>query len=384
MPISMQSPDVHSVCPPESTWSRFLDGNVEAKVLETLATHLENCTGCLEVVERLEAIERTPDHLACASPFLDEANCNRLVAKVMDAANVCDAYIDESDINEPLPERIGRFRIRGVLGTGGFGRVYLADDSLLQRTVAIKAPLRGKLGSEAAIANFLNEARHAAALDHPSIVPIYDVIADQSNRMLIVMKHIEGRSLADVLRSDRIDRYQAVQWMIQIARAVHFAHEQGFVHRDLKPSNILIDASGFPYVTDFGLGVNLRAVAKGDAISGGTPSYMSPEQIRDDGGVVDRRSDVWSLGVILTELLHGQRPFREPTRQMLYASIASAPPLLNSTTKTIELDAIIRQCLAKSPDDRYATAENMAITLRRWTHRHYASGISLKYLDLDL
>ena len=367
-------------CPPETAWASFIVGDVDASTLESLSSHLQNCHGCLELIEQLsDAAGRLHDPIS-PSPYLKERNCQHLLELLLSPASETDgggqvSFLQHGKTDRGLPEKIGRFVVRGVLGSGGFGQVYLADDSLLKRSVAIKAPKRVQLGSEFDVSNFLNEARHAAALDHPGIVPIYDVIEDDSGIALIVMKYIEGQSLAELLRERQLSKAQAVQLMVQIARAVHAAHEQGFVHRDLKPSNILIDKEGLPYVTDFGLGLNLRKVESGGIISGGTPPYMSPEQVRKEVEAIDCRSDVWSLGVMLAELVHGQRPFRQRDRQSLYQSILTEEPSLSITPDTAELDAIIRTCLAKSPSQRYATAEELAYTLSRWHQRHFPMGI---------
>jgi serine/threonine protein kinase len=269
---------------------------------------------------------------------------------------------------------LGRFEIQGVLGTGGFGRVYLGYDPLLKRSVAIKAPKRSAFGTEGDLENFLTEARHAAALDHPNIVPIYDILGDASGHALIVMKHVPGEPLSARHLHGKMALETIVRQMIVVAKAIHYAHERGFVHRDLKPSNILIDEVGQPHVTDFGLGMNLSDESSKFIRRGGTPAYMSPEQVRHDVLMIDRRSDIWAIGVILSELVHGRRPFPQKNRDKLFHEIQTGEPLIESARETYELDRIIRRCLSKEPTDRYANAEDLAKQLQDLHNRCFSSG----------
>ncbi len=242
--------------------------------------------------------------------------------------------------------------------------------------MAIKAPLSSKFRTESELASFLNEARHAAALDREGIVPIYDVLVEESGMTIIVMKFVDGRSLARVCRDESLSLDRAVQFLIRIAESVHFAHESGFVHRDLKPANVLIDEEGKPWVADLGLGLCLNGGSGPFDVNGGTPAYMSPEQVRRDIPAIDRRSDIWSLGVMLAELVHGQRPFPHSDRAELFRAITSGEPDIKSSRTTHDLDVIIRQCLAKSPDDRISTAQILAKKLSLWLRSHYPTGLA--------
>ena len=374
-------PKMNAECPSATLWSRFLIGSVDEQTQQHLSQHLQNCSECLQVLDQLSSRPMTFDRTVMESPFLHEVNYLRLLERV---SRVC--IMDENAIgyirpqeshgtDEPLPEMLGRFVVKGVLGIGGFGRVYLADDPLLRRTVAIKAPRRAAFGTDGDMADFVNEARHAAALDHPGIVPIYDVLADDTGRALIVMKHIEGLPLSVVHREGPLELSRTVRLMISIARAVHFAHERGFVHRDLKPSNILIDDRDQPHVTDFGLGLKLGDSGTELIRRGGTLPYMSPEQVRHEIMAIDRRSDIWALGVMLTELVHGRRPFPQKDKYALEAAITTAEPLIESARETSDLDLIIRRCLAKMPTERFATADALANELSLWLQRHFPAGI---------
>lgn len=369
-----------SACPSELLWVDYLNGSVEQLALDSMSEHLQACSVCEKVVEVL-ASPSTKLKKVGKSPYLQEINYLRMVARVEElrvASDIGDTVADgkprEDRDHDAIPATIGRFVVRSVLGTGGFGRVYLADDPLLNRSVAIKAPRRSEIGSDGDVSSFLNEARHAAALDHPGIVPIFDVLADDSGRTLIVMKYIDGTPLTSIQTKGTLELPHAIRILIQVARAVHYAHEHGFVHRDLKPSNILIDRQGKPHVSDLGLGLN---VSQRDAglKRAGTPAYMSPEQVKHDVDKIDHRTDVWSLGVMLSELIHGRRPFPQAERQAIFKAIKFDEPLIESSADTKSLDAIIRRCLAKVPADRYPTAEYLAEDLAEWLRRNYPTGL---------
>src|SRR5215469_12492638 len=163
----------------------------------------------------------------------------------------------------PIPQYIGRYRIERILGKGGFGLVYLAHDEQLQRLVAIKVPHRRLLSRPEDAQAYLREARTVANLDHPNIVPVHDVGSTDQFPCFVVSKYIDGTDLATRLKQSRLSIHQAVELVATVSEALHHAHKQGLVHRDIKPGNILLDRSGKPYVTDFGLALREQDVGRG-------------------------------------------------------------------------------------------------------------------------
>ena len=270
---------------------------------------------------------------------------------------------------------LGRYRLGRLIGSGGMGDVYLAHDVTLRRDVAIKFVTTGKT-SDTLTRRLIQEARAAAALDHPCICPVYDVGADPAGRPYMVMQYVDGETLAARLARGTLPVREALVTCAQIADALAVAHRQGIIHRDLKPQNVMLTAAGQPKLLDFGIAKFLPALeeisaddtttslTKAHALLG-TPAYMSPEQIHERP--VDGRSDLFALGSILFECLTGRRAFEGQRTFELLEQIAHVhPPAPSSIRRELDgrHDELCRRLLAKEPADRFQSADELVGALR--------------------
>ncbi len=266
-----------------------------------------------------------------------------------------------------MPTRIGRYQIIRELGHGGFGIVYLARDEQLLRQVAVKVPYERLTKEEWSRDDWLAEARIVASLDHPHIVPVYDVGANPECPAYIVSKLIDGSSLSEAVAKQRLPIGESVRIVIAMAEALHYAHTRGLVHRDVKPGNIMLDKEGHAYLNDFGLALREEQYGTEDDRLLGTLQYMSPEQARGEGHLVDGRADIFSLGVVLYELLTGTRPFHGRTYSDILRAVTSHDPRpLRQRNEHIprELDRICVHAMAKRASERYSTAQDFADDLK--------------------
>ncbi len=257
-----------------------------------------------------------------------------------------------------IPKKLGRFEIRARLGAGAFGAVFRAYDPTLDREVALKVPHEGALQSDRQKARFQREAKAAAQLMHPNIVPVYETGVD-GDTGFIASAFIQGQTLEDAIEDKPLDLRRSAKLVMDLGRALDYAHRKGIVHRDVKPANVMLDANGDPLLMDFGLAGLEESQEKftHDGTVLGTPAYMPPEQARGDLGQVGPASDQYSLGVVLYELLCGKRPFSGPAAAVISLVINQEPrsPRLERPDIPKDLETICLKGMSKDARHRYAT-----------------------------
>lgn len=276
---------------------------------------------------------------------------------------------EQNPSSAPTLPVFGDFELLEEIARGGMGVVYLARDKGLDRIVAIKTILNGQFASQESKARFFAEAAAAAKLDHPGIIPVYE-IGEVQDQPFFAMKYISGGSFASQMNRYRSDLRSGVELMVKVCRAVHHAHERGVLHRDLKPANILIDEDGFPLVADLGLAKAVDSdtnITQSGAIMG-TPGYMSPEQASGAGDVTTS-TDVYALGAILFEVLTGQAPHQGRTAiETLKRITSEESPTARSVNPDADrrLELVCQNCLTMKAEDRYSSAKALADDLENW------------------
>jgi len=262
-------------------------------------------------------------------------------------------------------DRLGAYRLEAVLGRGGMGVVYLATDERLSRNVAVKVIAPELTQDETFSARFVREARLAAAIDHPNILPIHEV-GEQDGVLFLVSRYVDGSDLRDLLlREGRLDPARAVELVGQIGSALDAAHGRGIIHRDVKPANILVshkDGKDHAYLTDFGL-TKERQETTGLSVTGqvvGTLDYMAPEQLH--GESLDGRADLYALGCVLYQSLTGQAPYRGTDVAVMLGHLQEPPPSLadKADPGVRALDAVVKRAMAKDRDQRFASCGELA------------------------
>jgi serine/threonine-protein kinase len=313
-----------------------------------------------------------------------------------DPSEASNSEVSHRPFDGVLPREFNGLEPLGELGRGGMGIVYRARQKSLGRTVALKMILRNDLASAADIARFRAEAEAAARLDHPHIVPVYEV-GEHQGRPYFCMKLIEGSTLSTRLATGPLPAREAAELLSPIARAIAHAHHCGVLHRDIKPSNILIDLDGRPYVTDFGLAKrvassdprdldapSLHSLTQSGAVLG-TPSYMAPEQAAGQRGSIAVETDVYSLGAVLYAMLTGRPPFQAAspveTVLMVLEQDPVPPRVLNPRADT-DLELIAMKCLQKPQDLRYRSADALADDLDAYLRHEPISARSSQFTQV--
>ena len=267
--------------------------------------------------------------------------------------------------------RVGNYEILEEIGRGGMGVIYRARQRHSRRIVALKRIGSYHADSRDTLERFRREAEAAASLDHPNILPIYEVGQGEDGLPFFSMKYAAGGSLQNAEPALRNEPRECVRLMAKVARAVQYAHEHAVLHRDLKPANILLDGHGEPFVTDFGLAkwLDTRADLTRTLTIFGTPGYIAPEQAKAPAAKLTPRADVYSLGAILFDLFTGRPPFLgEHALAVIQQASENPAPKLRSLAPTLDrdLETICARCLEREPEGRYRSAGDLAVDLERW------------------
>ena len=391
------SPVGGALCPSEADLMAFSEGAPSEPASESIFQHVTSCVNCEAALARLaqqSSMNGRYQPTGPADAVVQEPECQRMQQVIREIPQRAgdqeqagwnnDASQDSTDgtrfstddmpVNiasrdanttedRATPRAIGRYQVRSILGEGGSGRVYLCHDPQLDRQVALKVAKFGPSMSRLLTDAFLREAKVAARLNHPGIVTVYDADVDEDVGCYIVMECVEGKSLKQVMAEGKVSHEKAADYIAQAADALAYAHERDLVHRDIKPANLLVDRKGKIKVADFGLAVLEEEQRKRAGEFAGTPAYCSPEQVRGEVHHLDGRSDIWSLGVVLYELLTGRRPFggAHVTDEILHRP--PKPPTQIDDSVPAHLEQACLKCLSKDTAGRFANAKDLVRAL---------------------
>ena len=359
-------------CPGRAELERFAVGDLPRPELARLSGHIEKCLSCDRALQALDAIRDpllsglrslVPENAAGLDPVPAA-----LLARVRSHRELAGSASWLSEVG--TLRSLGRFELLEQVGVGSFGYVFRARDTELGRQVAIKIPRAGHLASQEDAARFLREARSAAQLKHPGIITIHETGQTEDGTFYLVEEFVQGTTLSARLAACPIPFRDSAELVAAVCDALDCAHGHGVIHRDIKPANILLDSLGHPHLMDFGLAKREaeETVMTQDGQVLGTPAYMSPEQARGESHRVDVRTDIYSTGVVLYELLTGERPFRGNRRMLLLQVMDDEPRPPRQLNDKIprDLETICLKAMAKSPARRYSSARELLEDLRRF------------------
>lgn len=339
------------------------------------------CARCLGSVE-LSGEGHVPNATECPncgqmvteSPYPPGGLTDEFRPRMSDGATPCvDVPVWVNSWSKVSGGQLGRFQLKELLGEGGYGEVFLAFDTKVGRDVALKV-LRARRVESKTLARFDREARAAACLRHPNVIRLFDFGQDDG-RCWISYEYVKGKTLAVLIAEERLERRTAVAFVIEIANALSHAHGRQITHRDVKPSNVIVDEEGHAFLTDFGLARRLDhdSDLTGTDVVLGSLDYMAPEQAAGRASQADARCDIYSLGIVLFQLLTGHLPVDQPSSLMkgkIHAMKGPLPtPRSHDPSIPLELDRICEKAIELLPTNRFQTAEAFATALKRWLDR---------------